>query len=201
MVVVLCLAFFLSGAAALLFETLWFRQQGLVLGNTVWASSLVLASFMTGLALGNAFAARYGSRPRRPLRVYAGLEVLIGLSGLSLVLVVPSLAEWLAPLLKQLIGYPVLLNVLRLGVSFVLMALPAAAMGATLPIVAGALSAWEPDFGRVLGRLYGWNTLGAVAGALGGEAFAIEGLGVRGSDPAGATSTGSRSGPPTASAR
>src|SRR5688572_31045813 len=61
----ICLIFFLSGAAALLFETLWFRLAGLVFGNSVWAASLVLASFMGGLALGNTLAARYGPRLRR----------------------------------------------------------------------------------------------------------------------------------------
>ena len=39
----LCLVFFASGCASLLFETLWFRQTGLLLGNSVWASSLVTA--------------------------------------------------------------------------------------------------------------------------------------------------------------
>ena len=46
--------FFASGASALIFEMLWFRQAGLALGNSVWASSLVLSGFMGGLALGNA---------------------------------------------------------------------------------------------------------------------------------------------------
>ena len=54
------LAFFVSGAASLVFETLWFHQAGLALGNTVWASSLVLAGFMGGLGLGNGLAARSG---------------------------------------------------------------------------------------------------------------------------------------------
>jgi len=40
----LCLVFLASGCASLLFETLWFRQTGLLLGNSVWASSLVTAS-------------------------------------------------------------------------------------------------------------------------------------------------------------
>ena len=52
------LVFALSGAAALLFETLWFRQAGLALGNSVWAASLITASFMAGLAAGNAGCAR-----------------------------------------------------------------------------------------------------------------------------------------------
>jgi predicted membrane-bound spermidine synthase len=53
MTTLLCAIFFLSGASALLFETLWFNQAGLVFGNSVWASSLVLAAFMAGLAMGN----------------------------------------------------------------------------------------------------------------------------------------------------
>ena len=59
---VLYFLFFLSGAAALLFETLWFRLAALVFGNSVWASSLVLASFMAGLAAGSWAAARRGAR-------------------------------------------------------------------------------------------------------------------------------------------
>ena len=71
---ILCALFFLSGAAALLFETLWFRQAGLAFGNSVWASSLVLSSFMAGLALGNGLMARHGDRIRRPVRLYALLR-------------------------------------------------------------------------------------------------------------------------------
>ena len=44
MIAALCVIFLLSGAAALVFETLWFRQAGLALGHTVWASALVTAS-------------------------------------------------------------------------------------------------------------------------------------------------------------
>ena len=54
--------FALSGATSLAFETLWFRQAGLTFGNSVWASSLVLSSFMAGIALGNGLAARYAAR-------------------------------------------------------------------------------------------------------------------------------------------
>lgn len=62
-----CLIFFVSGASALIFETLWFRAAGLALGNSVWASSLVLASFMGGLALGSLVASRYATRWRPDL--------------------------------------------------------------------------------------------------------------------------------------
>jgi len=173
------LVFFLSGAAALIFETLWFRQAGLVFGNSVWAASVVLASFMGGLALGNTVAARYGPRLRRPLRVYALLELLIGATGLALVLLLPSLTVVTLPVLRPFTERPAVLNAVRLSLSFALLLVPSTAMGATLPLLVKALAAREPNFGRLLGRLYGWNTLGAAAGALAGEFALMAVLGLR----------------------
>src|SRR3990172_10920123 len=96
MTVALCLVFLVSGAVALIFETLWFRQASLALGNTVWASALVTASFMAGLAIGNAAVARWGRQALRPLFAYAALEVLVGVTGVGLVLVFPLVGLALA---------------------------------------------------------------------------------------------------------
>jgi predicted membrane-bound spermidine synthase len=174
------LAFGLSGCAALLFETLWFRQAGLVLGNSVWSSSIVLAAFMAGLAVGNLALARRRRRLRRPLRVYVALEVVIAFTGLALVLLFPLLARLLPPLLAAWVDDPAALNTARLGLTFVLMLVPASAMGATLPVLVAALSRDEAGFGPALGRLYAWNTLGAVVGALAGELALIESFGLTG---------------------
>ena len=178
----LCLVFFLSGAGALVFENLWFRQAGLAFGNGVWASSLVLASFMGGLALGNALAARTGERLSRPVRVYAGLEVAVALTGVLLVLGLPAVGRVVAPLSAGLVDDERLaaLNVLRLVVSFVLLVVPATAMGLTLPLLARALSRGGTGFGENLGALYGWNTLGGVSGAVAVETLLVGRLGVRG---------------------
>jgi predicted membrane-bound spermidine synthase len=61
-----------------------------------------------------------------------------------------------------------------------MLVVPTTAMGATLPLLVKALRARDPSFGSVLGRLYGWNTLGAVVGSVAGEAALIEWFGVRG---------------------
>jgi spermidine synthase len=180
MTAALSIIFLLSGAAALLFETLWFRQAGLALGNSVWASSLVTSSFMGGLALGNAIAARYGERLRRPMLAYARLEALIGITGLGLVLLLPLLTPLMAPLLGQMLAYPQALNAFRLFAAFIILLIPATAMGTTLPLLVRAVTARGTDFGQALGLLYGWNTLGAVVGALLGEMLLIEHLGIRG---------------------
>jgi predicted membrane-bound spermidine synthase len=171
---------FVSGAAALLFETLWFRRAGLAFGNNVWASSLVLASFMAGLAVGNGLVARHGGRIERPVLFYGLLEAAIGITGVTLVWVLPSFGSWLVPLWRPFLAEPWVLNPLRLFIAFALLVVPATAMGATLPVLVKALGARDPNFGSVLGRLYGWNTLGAVVGAVAGEVALIEWFGIRG---------------------
>jgi predicted membrane-bound spermidine synthase len=176
----LCAVFFLSGAAALLFENLWFRQAGLAFGNSVWASSLVLASFMAGLALGNALAASRGGRLRRPVRVYGSLELTVGVAGALLVVALPLVGGLLLALQRGLDGSPAATNGLRLLAAFALLVVPTTAMGLTLPVLTRALAAKDVAFGEALGALYGWNTVGAVAGALAVEAALVPRLGVRG---------------------
>jgi spermidine synthase len=173
-------AFFLSGAAALVFENLWFRQAGLAFGNSVWASSLVLASFMAGLALGNALAARRAASYHSPVRVYALVEIVVAGVGLGLVLLLSLLNVPLATLLAALSAHPGLRDALRLGAAFSLLVVPTTGMGMTLPLLAQALRRWRPEFGRNLGSLYGWNTLGAVAGTLGVETLLLGPFGIRG---------------------
>jgi len=170
---------FISGASALIFETLWFRQAGLALGNSVWATSIVLSGFMSGLAIGNALAAREQGRVLNPLRVYAGLELLIGISGVGLVLMLPAFGPALAPSLRTWLDHPWILNSIRLVIAFMLLLIPSSAMGLTLPLLVKTLSVRDQNFGRVLGRLYGWNTLGAVLGAIIPETYLLSRFGVR----------------------
>ena len=176
----LCLVFVASGAASLAFETLWLHQARLALGNDVWASSLVLSAFMAGMALGNGLCARVGDRVRNPARAYALLEVVVAVSGLGLVHLLPIVSGAFASIAGGLLDQPALLHVLRLLVAFVLMVVPSAAMGATLPLLVRALAARDPSFGRALGLLYGANTLGAVLGVITTEGALLAVRGVSG---------------------
>jgi spermidine synthase len=173
--------FLLSGACALVFETLWFHQAALALGNTVWAASLVLSAFMTGMAIGNALAARFGDRLRNGLVAYAGLEVVVALIGTALVYWMPSFGAAFARVAQPLGTQPALLSLLRFSGAFGLLLLPSLAMGLTLPLLVRVVSGWDGNFGRVLGLLYGANTLGAMLGAASCEIWLIDRFGIRGS--------------------
>src|SRR5215475_12708276 len=171
---------FLSGIGALVFETLWLRLSGLAFGNSVWASALILSSFMAGLALGNAIAASSRIQRWRPLHLYAFLEVLVALLGCTIVFGLPVLGEVLRPVWQILWNSQPILLGLRFVVSFLILLLPTTAMGLTLPVLTEDPLLRQTDFGRAIGFLYGSNTLGAVAGAVLGEGYLIATFGLRG---------------------
>ena len=177
---ILCFVFFLSGASALIFEALWFQLSGLTFGNSVWATTIVLSSFMGGLALGNFFMIFKGSKIQSPVRFYATLEIIIGIFGVGLVFIFPKLTDIFAPLFQYFLNQPFILNFIRAVIAIFLMLAPATAMGMTLPVLVKTLYAEKSEFGFVLGKLYGWNTLGATVGVLVCEMFFIKWFGIRG---------------------
>ena len=171
---------FLSGIGALIFETLWLRLSGLAFGNSVWAAALILSSFMAGLALGNALAASLRIRRWRSLHLYAVLEGLVAVFGCTIVFGLPVLGDWMRPVWQTLWSYQPTLLALRFIVSFLILLVPTTAMGLTLPVIIEDPALRQTNFGRVMGFLYGSNTLGAVVGALLGEAYLIGAFGLRG---------------------
>jgi hypothetical protein len=168
----------LSGASALIFENLWFRSASIALGSSASSSAIVLSAFMSGLAIGSVGCLRFESRLRRPMQAYASIEVVIALSGLLALVVLPRTTDWLTPAFSQLATSPVATNGLRLAVSFALLVIPSAAMGATLPVLMHAITGAPDTFGVKLGRVYGSNTLGAVMGTLGAELILVPAIGV-----------------------
>src|SRR5262245_59129868 len=171
---------FLSGIGALIFETLWLRLSGLAFGNSIWAAALILSSFMAGLALGNALAASSRIRRWRPLHFYAVLELLVAVFGCTIVFGLPALGDVMRPLWQMLWNYQPMLLGLRFVVSFLILLVPTTAMGLTLPVIIEDPLLRQTEFGRAIGFFYGSNTLGAMVGAILGEAYLIGAFGLYG---------------------
>src|SRR5204863_4115773 len=179
---------FLSGTGALIFETLWLRLSGLAFGNSIWAAALILSSFMAGLALGNALAASSRIWRWRPLHFYAVLELAVAFFGCTIVFGLPVLGDWMRPVWQTLWNYQPTLLGLRFVVSFLILLVPTTAMGLTLPVIIEDPLLREMEFSRTIGFLYGSNTLGAMLGAVLGEAYLIGAFGLYGTSvTAGAT--------------
>jgi spermidine synthase len=155
------LMFVASGCAALSYEVVWMHLMRLVIGASSMSVGLVLASFMGGMFLGSLLFARYVPRDRHPLKVYAALEVGIGVFGLLMPLILPAIRY----VYVGLVGYGTLGIALRAVVAAVLLLPPTALMGATLPAIARRYAGGRRGT-SALAWLYAANTIGAVLGAL-----------------------------------
>jgi spermidine synthase len=174
------LIYFASGACSLIDEVVWVRLLKLTLGNTVYATSVVVSVFMAGLALGALAMARYCDRVRMHLRLYALLETLVTISALSL--------PWLLRLAD--VAYVwfyrtyhpsrAQLLIVQAVISAGILLVPSMLMGSTLPLLGRFVTALETECGHLVGRLYALNTLGAAAGCFLAGFVLIRFLGVMG---------------------
>ena len=149
-----------SGLISLAYEVLWARMLSLQFGVSVFGVVVTVAAFMTGLGLGSLALAGRAARLQHPLRLLALLEG--GVAVFALVL--PWVIQWTGPGIDAAASRlaPGNWHALMAGASFLLLTMPACAMGAGFPLILQALAHSRQS----LGRLYGINTLGAVLGAL-----------------------------------
>ena len=128
--------FFVSGATALVYQTLWNRQLHLVFGTSTFAIATVLAAFMLGLAIGGFLLGRVADQLQRPLATYGVLEVGIGLYAL----VFPTLLDLVSPIYLEVWRTvepgPLAFGLIQFVLVGVLLIAPTAMMGGTLPLLA-----------------------------------------------------------------
>src|SRR5712691_9348731 len=94
MTFVLFLFFVGSGAAALIYEIVWFQLLELFIGSSAVSIGVLLGTFMGGMCLGSLLLPRLVSRRRHPLRVYAALEVGIAIFALALLVLMPLVGRF-----------------------------------------------------------------------------------------------------------
>ena len=85
----LVLLFIGSGCAALIYEIVWFQLLSLIIGSSAVSLGVLLGTFMGGMCIGSLYLSRFVSSRQHPLRVYAFLELGIGVLGLLILVAVP----------------------------------------------------------------------------------------------------------------
>src|SRR5437762_8847536 len=150
-----------SGCAALIYEVVWFQLLQLVIGSSAISLGILLATFMGGMCLGSLLLPRRVSPAAHPLRIYALLELGIGVCGLLILFGMPlvggAYTAWAGTGVGSII--------LRAVAAAICLLPPTMLMGATLP----AISRWvkaTPEGVAWLGFFYGGNIVGGVAGSL-----------------------------------
>lgn len=172
--------FLASGASALIYQVVWVRQLLLIVGTTTAAVSTVLSVFMAGLGLGAWLFGRAADRSRTPLRLYAYLELGIGLYAALLPMLITASAPAYVRVARHLAGQPELLLFVRAALGFLLLLLPTVLMGGTLPVLLRYVGRSIERFGAHLGLLYGANLAGGVAGSVAAGFVLIRDFGVQG---------------------
>ena len=167
MIRVLYCLFILSGAAGLVYESIWTKYLGLFVGHDAYAQIVVLVIFLGGMSLGAMAVARWSSRIRDPLKGYVGVECAVGAIGL----VFHDLFQWVTGLAYGSL-YPALagsaaLPLVKWSLASLLILPQSVLLGATFPLMAsGVLRIRPAKPGRTLALLYFCNSLGAAAGVL-----------------------------------
>ena len=131
---VLLLLFVGSGCAALIYEIVWFQMLELFVGSSSVSIGVLLGTFMGGMCLGSYLLPRVITPRQHPLRVYALLEMAIGVIGLLLLFVLPLVGH----VYVAWGGYGISGYLLRGLVASICLLPPTLAMGATLPLRAGS---------------------------------------------------------------
>ena len=171
--------FFLSGFAGLVYEVSWIRKASLAFGSTTFAVSTVLAVFFLGLACGSYLFGRIGQRTLRPLRLYALIEVGLGLFAMASPYLLDFTESFYGPIYRALAGHAVILFVAR-GVLVSLVILPPTIlMGSTLPLFCRQFVRSDAKVANSVGMLYGVNTLGAAVGCAAAGLFLLPTFGLR----------------------
>jgi predicted membrane-bound spermidine synthase len=165
----------LSGSVSFAYEVLWTRLLGHVLGGSLQAFATMLASFLLGIALGSAAATRWATTRERALAGFSIAQLGIAFTSygaFALADQLPHLAARLGAGLDSPLASAALAVAALLPITL--------CIGVTFPFAVRFLALDADQAAAVTARVYAWNTLGAIAGALGAGFVLLPGLGFEG---------------------
>ena len=160
---------FLSGGVALFHEVLWTRLLSHVLGSSVHAFAIMLASFLGGLAFGAAVGAAAAGNRRSAVPAFAISQIACALAAACAYILVNRLL----PDTPSMASSTLLAAAILVPIAFF--------SGATFPLAVRILSRRTEDAAPAAARVYAWNTFGAIVGALAGGFVLIPSLRFEGS--------------------
>ncbi len=161
-----------SGIVSFCWEVLWTRLLSHLLGGSIYAFGVMLATFLVGIAIGSTVASRWANSAERARAGFAFCQLAIALSSLGAFLMVERLPVWLGDPAGKL---------LHASLASAATLLPGALfIGATFPFAVRILTERASETGQSSARVYAWNTFGAILGAVGAGFFLLPALEIDG---------------------
>jgi spermidine synthase len=161
--------FFVSGIAGLGYEVLWVRLFDKMIGSAPFAVATVISVIMAGMGLGSWLVGRFvkpSAGPSVLLSLYGKLELGIGFWALLVPFCIAAGRPFFRVFYDRLAEQFWCYELITVAACALILIIPAACMGATLPVLCRFFIADRARIGSVSGRLYGLNTLGAGLGSI-----------------------------------
>ena len=160
------LSYFAAGFAGMASEVVWTRVLLPSFNNSVYGFSMMLGAYLIGLGGGSMLMARRTQRLRRPIVWFGLCEVTVALLSLGSLHVFTALGvtannpDYTYSQIWKFADFG------RLALTSLAVVLPVTiVLGATFPIASRLARAAHESAEVSVGRLYGYNTVGAVFGS------------------------------------
>ena len=181
MIKVLYFLFVLSGAAGLIYESIWTRYLGLFVGHDAYAQIIVLVIFLGGMSIGAMAVSRWTARLKEPLYGYVAVELVVGCIGLVFHDVFRMTTGWAYQSLYPHLAGSWALTAAKWGIAGTLILPQSVLLGMTFPLMSAGVLRLRPGRpGRKLSLLYFSNSLGAAVGVLVAGFYLVELAGLPG---------------------
>jgi spermidine synthase len=171
--------FAVSGFAALAYEVLWTRIFSLIIGSSIYAFTIMLATFLFGIGVGSIVFAPFIDKRKKPLLWFAVLELIIGIAALLAVPLYKKLPFIFLSLHSTFSQHFWLFLIAQFLLCAAVMVVPTLCMGAIFPTVSRIYTRGLDSIGQKIGNIYFFNTAGAIAGAFVGGFIMIPTIGVQ----------------------
>ena len=159
------LAFALSGMFSMSYQVLWTRAYVIVLGSSTYSFTVILVSFLVGLASGSALISAWIARVKRPLLWFALAQLGVCLAAVVAFFVLDRLPELLFDRLRQSIRSAHEIYLYNFSLVGLVVFAPTFLQGMSFPLMVRALIGQREGAAGAVGRLYAFNTGGSIAGS------------------------------------
>ncbi len=157
--------FAVSGFCAMTYEVIWTKLLGLIVGPTTYSFTIVLVTFILGLALGSMIFGWLADRTKKVIWLLISTQITAALFALGTSQLLGNSQLFFAKLFFNFQDQFILLSILKAVILFAFMILPTFCLGATFPLVGKIYTQSASRVGRSIGVAYTINTIGAVLGS------------------------------------
>ena len=157
--------FAVSGFCAMAYEVIWTKLLGLIAGPTTYSFTIVLVTFILGLALGSMFFGWLGDKTKKVMWLLIFTQIAAALFALGASQLMGNSQLLFAKIIFSFQEQFALRSVLKAVILFGFMILPTLCLGATFPLVGKIYTQSVSKVGRTIGVAYAINTIGAVLGS------------------------------------